>query len=64
MGRGLLCFFINRATCLKRLRMHGLHILEDQTKKLREVKAAQLLYRCEHLCVRVLIFRVVSPSLG
>ena len=33
----------------------------DKTKKLREVMAAYLLYRCKHLCM--LRFCVVSPSL-
>jgi len=33
----------------------------DQTKKLRDVMTAYLLYRCKHLCM--LKLRVVFPSL-
>jgi len=38
--------------------MPGLLIPGDQTKMLRAVMAAYLLYRCKHLCM--LIFRVVA----
>jgi len=50
--------FINWATCLKKLRMHGLLILRYQTKMLEAVLATYLLYRCKPLCM--LIFRVVT----
>jgi len=53
-----LCLFINWATCLKKLIIPGLLIPGHQTKKLRTVIAAYLLYRCKHSCI--LIFRVVD----
>jgi len=40
---------------------NSLLIPGDQTNKLRDVMAANLLYRCKHLST--LKFRVVSPSL-
>jgi len=48
---------------LNRKKVHGTekvgnHCSKGSNKKLREVMAAYLLYKCKHLCM--LIFRVVS----
>jgi len=65
------CLLINWATCLKKFRVHGLLTPVYQTKMIIAVMAADLFYRCKHLCLPVVLKVVdidpqgsIGPSKG
>jgi len=61
MFRQNLCPVVFKFSPSPPLNIYRLRIPGDQTKNVRLVMAAYLLYRFKHLCM--LIFHVVSPSL-